>query len=50
MHKRFVSWNDYEPFAHIAALLRQHGVDRIYTADSDFRKFAFLEVINPLSD
>jgi toxin-antitoxin system PIN domain toxin len=38
------------PDAHIAALLRQHGVDRIYTSDSDFRKFAFLEVINPLSD
>lgn len=38
------------PDAHIAALLRQHGVDRIYTADSDFRKFAFLKVINPLID
>ena len=37
------------PDAHIAALLRQHGVDRIYTSDSDFRKFAFLDVINPLS-
>jgi uncharacterized protein len=36
------------PDAHIAALLQQHGVQRIYTADSDFRKFAFLEVINPL--
>lgn len=38
------------PDAHIAALLRQHGVDKIYTADSDFRKFAFLKVINPLVD
>ena len=38
------------PDAHIAALLRQHGVERIYTADSDFRKFTFLEVINPLAD
>ncbi|MCC5842614.1 MAG: PIN domain-containing protein [Verrucomicrobia bacterium] len=36
------------PDAHIAALLLQHGVSRMYTADSDFRKFSFLEVINPL--
>jgi len=34
--------------AHIATLLRQHGVNRIYSADADFRKFSFLEVINPL--
>jgi toxin-antitoxin system PIN domain toxin len=36
------------PDGHIATILRQHGVGRIYTADSDYRKFAFLEVINPL--
>ncbi len=36
------------PDVHIATILRQHGVNRIYTADSDFRKFSFLEVINPL--
>jgi len=36
------------PDAHIATILRQHGVKRIYTADTDFRKFGFLEVINPL--
>ena len=36
------------PDAHIATVLRQHGVRRIYTTDTDFRKFAFLEVINPL--
>ncbi|MGC9451874.1 MAG: TA system VapC family ribonuclease toxin [Oceanipulchritudo sp.] len=36
------------PDAHIAAILRQHGVRRIYTADSDFKKFDFLEVCNPL--
>lgn len=34
--------------AHIATILQQHGVRRLYTADSDFRKFDFLEVINPL--
>jgi predicted nucleic acid-binding protein len=32
---------------HYAALLREHGVSRIYTADSDFKKFGFLEVIDP---
>jgi predicted nucleic acid-binding protein len=36
------------PDAHIATILRQHGVTRIYTADTDFLKFRFLEVINPL--
>lgn len=36
------------PDAHIATILRQHGVNRIYTADTDYRKFRFLEVINPL--
>lgn len=36
------------PDAHIATILRQHGVRRIYTTDSDFRKFDFLEVVNPL--
>lgn len=37
------------PAAHIATLLQQHGVHRLYTADSDFRKFPFLEVVNPLA-
>jgi len=32
---------------HYAALLREHGVRTIYTADSDFKKFDFLEVIDP---
>jgi toxin-antitoxin system PIN domain toxin len=36
------------PDAHLAVILRQHGVSKIYTADADFRKFEFLEVINPL--
>ena len=34
--------------AHLAAILHQHGVKTIYSADSDFRKFRFLKVINPL--
>jgi len=37
------------PDTHLAALLLQQGVRKIYTADSDFRKFDFLEVINPFS-
>lgn len=36
------------PDAHIATILREHGVRRIYTADTDFKKFGFLEVVNPL--
>ena len=43
-----ISRGNFVPDAHIAAILRQHGVHRIYTADIDFRKFAFLEVVNPL--
>lgn len=30
-----------------ATLMREHGVRRIYTADTDFLQFADLEVINP---
>lgn len=36
------------PDAHLAALLKQHGVRTLYTNDADFRKFAFLDVRNPL--
>lgn len=35
------------PDAQLAALLRQHGVRRLYTVDRDFRKFDFLEVADP---
>lgn len=37
------------PDAHLAAILHQHGVHRLYSADTDFRKFHFLEVVNPLT-
>jgi toxin-antitoxin system PIN domain toxin len=33
---------------HTAALMREHGVSEIVTADSDFRQFGFLKVTNPL--
>ncbi len=36
------------PDAHLVALLRQHAINILYTADSDFRKFAWLTVKNPL--
>ena len=35
------------PDAHLASLLRQHGVPRLYTIDRDFRKFDFLDVVDP---
>lgn len=31
-----------------AVLMREHGVRRVYTADSDFLQFSGLEVVNPL--
>lgn len=37
------------PDAHLATVLRQHGVARLYTNDADFRKFPFLDVTNPLA-
>jgi toxin-antitoxin system PIN domain toxin len=37
------------PDAHLATLLRQHGVRRLYTTDADFRRFDFLEVRDPLA-
>ena len=35
------------PDAHLAALLRQHGVRTLYTRDADFRKFPFLDIRDP---
>ena len=37
------------PDAHLAALLLQHGVRVLFTADTDFKKFDFLDAINPLA-
>lgn len=34
---------------HVAALLREHGVGEIRTADSDFRKFPSLGVVDPFA-
>lgn len=37
------------PDAHLAALLKQHGVRTLHTRDADFRKFPFLEVRDPFA-
>lgn len=37
------------PDTHLAAILKQNGVTRLYTADRDFRRFDFLKVIDPIS-
>jgi toxin-antitoxin system PIN domain toxin len=37
------------PDAHLAALMRQHGVRRIYTRDRDFRRFDEIEARDPFA-
>ncbi len=34
---------------HTAVLMREHGIRRIFTRDTDFHRFPFLEVVDPLS-
>ncbi|MBI5480333.1 MAG: PIN domain-containing protein [Deltaproteobacteria bacterium] len=34
--------------AHTAILMREHGIRSIYTRDSDFERFPFVEVLDPL--
>ncbi len=34
--------------AHVAILMREHGVRRIYTRDTDFFRFPFLEPVDPV--
>ena len=33
---------------HTAVLMREHGVEQIYTRDRDFHRFDFLAVLDPL--
>ncbi len=35
--------------AHTAILMREHGIRRIYTRDTDFHRFPFLDVVDPLA-
>ena len=44
---RFPVRGNLVPDAHLAALLRQHDVKRLYTSDADFRKFDFLDIRDP---
>jgi toxin-antitoxin system PIN domain toxin len=37
------------PDAHLAAILFQHGVTTLYTRDSDFRRFNFLDLRDPFA-
>jgi len=34
--------------AHTAILMREHGIRRVCTRDTDFHRFPFLEVLDPL--
>ena len=34
--------------AHTAIIMREYGIRRIYTRDTDFHRFDFLEVVDPL--
>jgi hypothetical protein len=36
------------PDAHLATVLRQHGIRKLYTHDRDFRRFDFLDAVDPL--
>jgi len=38
------------PDGHLAALMRQHGVGKIYTRDRDFRRFDGIAAEDPFSD
>jgi toxin-antitoxin system PIN domain toxin len=35
--------------AHTAILMREHGIQRIITRDTDFHRFPFLEAVDPLT-
>jgi len=37
------------PDAHLAAILKQHGIRTLYTHDRDFLKFTFLRVVDPIA-
>jgi toxin-antitoxin system PIN domain toxin len=36
--------------SHTAILMREHGIHRIVTRDTDFHRFPFVQVIDPLRD
>ena len=46
---RLAAASDDVPDAHLATLMRQHGVSVIYTRDRDSRRFDNIEVRDPTS-
>ncbi len=36
--------------AHTAILMRENGVKTIYTRDTDFNRFSFLDVVDPITE
>lgn len=36
--------------AHIAVLMREHGISQIYTRDVAFHRFPFVSVLDPLAE
>lgn len=34
--------------SHTAALMREHGISRLCTRDTDFHRFPFLEIVDPV--
>lgn len=40
--------DNHVPAAHLVAVLRQHGVVELRTHGRDFRRFDFLQVVDPL--
>jgi toxin-antitoxin system PIN domain toxin len=35
---------------HVAVLMKEHGIRRIYTLDQDFHRFPFIQVLDPLKE
>ncbi|MBV9309627.1 MAG: PIN domain-containing protein [Solirubrobacterales bacterium] len=35
--------------AHTAILMREHGIRQVFTRDTDFHRFPFLDPLDPLS-
>lgn len=45
---RLVPRGNAVPDVHLATLLRENGIRTLYTTDADFKKFDFIESVNPL--
>jgi hypothetical protein len=46
---RHVVWATPFHDAHTAILMREHGIRRIVTRDTDYHRFGFLEPIDPMA-